>query len=230
MMMGDLDEALKYQQEAEKLYEASADKDGRSVTFNNLGFINIRMHKQPEAEKNFNDGLKLALEIGNKKDIKTSYEGLTEVDSLKGDFKKMLFDYKMFIAYSDSLVNETNTKKSLQLSMQYEFDKKQAADSIKNEEFIKQESLKHEQEIAQQKTYAYGGAAGFMLMLIVAGVSFRAFRQKQKTNTIISHQKELVEEKQKEILDSIYYARRIQRSLLPTEKYIGKSLIRLNKK
>ena len=35
------------------------------------------------------------------------------------------------------------------------------------------------------------------------------------------------EEKQKEILDSIFYARRIQRSLLTTEKYIGRNLKRL---
>ena len=33
-----------------------------------------------------------------------------------------------------------------------------------------------------------------------------------------------IEEKQKEILDSIHYARRIQNSLLPTEKYIEKKL------
>jgi hypothetical protein len=38
----------------------------------------------------------------------------------------------------------------------------------------------------------------------------------------------LVEEKQKEILDSINYAKRIQMALLPNEKYIDKSLNRLN--
>ena len=37
------------------------------------------------------------------------------------------------------------------------------------------------------------------------------------------------EEKQKEILDSIRYAKRIQHSLLPNEKYISKSLDKLNK-
>jgi len=35
-------------------------------------------------------------------------------------------------------------------------------------------------------------------------------------------QKELLEEKQKEILDSIRYAKRIQTSLLPTERYLDK--------
>jgi hypothetical protein len=44
----------------------------------------------------------------------------------------------------------------------------------------------------------------------------------------LQHQK--LEEKQKEIIDSITYARRIQRSLLPTEKYFDQTLKRLMKK
>jgi hypothetical protein len=39
----------------------------------------------------------------------------------------------------------------------------------------------------------------------------------------------LGEEKNKSITDSIQYAKRIQQSLLPTEKYIEKSLKRLKK-
>ena len=46
---------------------------------------------------------------------------------------------------------------------------------------------------------------------------------------IVEEQKQIVEEKNKDILDSIHYARRIQRSLLPTEKYIVKSFARLMK-
>jgi hypothetical protein len=48
-------------------------------------------------------------------------------------------------------------------------------------------------------------------------------------NVEISKQKEIVEEKHKEIKDSINYAKRIQQSQLPTEKYINKSLKRLMK-
>ena len=51
----------------------------------------------------------------------------------------------------------------------------------------------------------------------------------QKQKKLIEAQKKLVEEKQKEILDSIHYARRIQNAILPTEKYIDKTLKRLMK-
>ncbi len=45
----------------------------------------------------------------------------------------------------------------------------------------------------------------------------------------LQKQHEVIEEKNKEILDSIRYARRIQSSLLPTEKYIKARLERLKK-
>jgi len=43
-------------------------------------------------------------------------------------------------------------------------------------------------------------------------------------------QKHLVEEKQKEILDSIHYAKRIQSALLANDKYIDKNIKRLKSK
>ena len=73
-------------------------------------------------------------------------------------------------------------------------------------------------------------------MLILAFVVYRGYSNKKKSNEIITAQKQevefqrdVIEEKQKEIIDSIYYARRIQKSLLPTEKYIHKVFNRLKK-
>ena len=51
-------------------------------------------------------------------------------------------------------------------------------------------------------------------------VNLRLSRQKRE----IEHQKHLVEVKQKEILDSINYAKRIQRAVLPHNKYISEHL------
>jgi len=41
---------------------------------------------------------------------------------------------------------------------------------------------------------------------------------------LVEDQKNMVDIKQKEILDSIRYAKRIQTSLLPSEKYIARVL------
>ena len=46
----------------------------------------------------------------------------------------------------------------------------------------------------------------------------------------LNESKEKTDEKQKEILDSIRYAKRIQQALLPNEKYIERNLNKLNTK
>jgi hypothetical protein len=56
---------------------------------------------------------------------------------------------------------------------------------------------------------------------------YNRFRVTRKQKAIIESQKEIVEEKQKEIMDSIRYAKRIQRSLLPLESTIEKTLKKL---
>ena len=55
-------------------------------------------------------------------------------------------------------------------------------------------------------------------------------KARRKAEKQLVEQKALIEEKQKEIIDSIRYARRIQRSQLPNEKYIDKTLERMKSK
>lgn len=52
--------------------------------------------------------------------------------------------------------------------------------------------------------------------------------QEQKQE--VEMQKHMVDEKQKEILDSIHYAKRIQEALLPTAKSIEKTINELKNK
>ena len=69
--------------------------------------------------------------------------------------------------------------------------------------------------------------AGFVLLVIFSAFLLNRFRVTSRQKKIIEEKNKIVEKKQKEILDSIHYAKRIQQSLLPTEKYIVKNLKRL---
>ena len=65
--------------------------------------------------------------IGNKELIRDSYNALAATDSALGDFKSAFTNHKYYVLYADSLVNEENTKKTVRIQMQYEFDKKETA-------------------------------------------------------------------------------------------------------
>ncbi|HYG53442.1 MAG TPA: hypothetical protein VD905_21285 [Flavobacteriales bacterium] len=58
---------------------------------------------------------------------------------------------------------------------------------------------------------------------------YNRFRVTRKQKHVIEEQKGLVELKQKEVMDSIHYAKRIQQALLPTEKSVTKKLKDLKK-
>jgi tetratricopeptide (TPR) repeat protein len=215
--------------EALKLAELSHSEQAKINALTHIAATYNAMKNYPKAIEYGERSLKLVEthpDPDNKREI---HDVLYKIYEGSGNTAKALYHYKYFIAYRDSIVNEENSKKSFQTQMLYDFNKKQVADSIQNLEKIKMENLKHQQEIQQQKTYTYGGIIGFLLMVIVAGISFRAYRQKQKANKLVSEQKELIEDKQKEILASIHYAKRIQQSLLPPEKYISKTIQRLKK-
>ncbi len=55
-------------------------------------------------------------------------------------------------------------------------------------------------------------------------LKLKAEEQLKETLKNLEEKNKLIEEKQKEILDSIHYAKRIQQALLPTQKYISKNL------
>lgn len=67
-------------------------------------------------------------------------------------------------------------------------------------------------------------------MILNAYLISEFVKAKQKAEKQLSEQKKMIEEKQKEILDSIHYAKRIQTALITGEKYIERNLNSLNKK
>jgi len=223
------DDAFTIQQKSLKIKEEIGDLYGAAISMVSLGSMLEKQKKYKEAKKYFEQSLKISSELGTVEEMKTSYEGLYLCNLGLNNFKDAYLNYKSYIQFKDSLTNESNIKKQTQIEMGYAFDKKQATDSIRNAEHVKSENLKHAQKINQQKVFTYIGIAGFFLMLVVALVSIRAYRQKQKANSLIAQQKHLVEEKQKEILDSIHYAKRIQQALLPSEKMITRKFNELKK-
>jgi flagellar biosynthesis/type III secretory pathway M-ring protein FliF/YscJ len=110
--------------------------------------------------------------------------------------------------------------------MQYEFDKKENATKAEQDK----KDVIAKQEKQKQTLILYSVSSGLLLVIIFLIFIFRSYREKKQANIEIIKQKEIIETKQKEILDSIYYARRIQRSLLPSEKYLDRKLNQMKKK
>ena len=131
----------------------------------------------------------------------------------------------MYTQIKDSIFNKENAAQVAEMQTKYETEKKE------------KELIKSKTESEKQTVIRNAFIAGFAFMIVLAIFIFRGYRNKQKLNIQITAQKhkveiqkDLLEEKQKEILDSIHYAKRIQESLLPNEISIDRALKRLQKK
>jgi len=218
--MGKHDEGLKYQFMSLKSQKEIDNKRGVGFAYCSLGEEFYNQKKYPLAKLYYDSALTIAKAVGAKSQAEAVYKDYAILDSSMGDYTGAFEKYKNYIAYRDSIKNEANTKKIVQEQMQYDFDKKQAEENaIQEKKDADTAAEKKRQEII---TGSVGG--GLVLVLIFSGLLFSRFRVTQKQKQIIEHQKAIVEEKNKEVLDSITYAKRLQDAILPPISVIKKHL------
>ena len=225
--------ALKQYDKAEVLFKKNLihdieSKDTSAIigTYNNLASFSNEMKKWNQAIDYAMKGLELASIHKTPTDIHMSAGCLANAYEKIKNYERAVEYYKLKEQYKDTMVNASSNQQMQELESRFQNEKKELEIvNLNKEKLLQQSEIKNQQaESERQSLQKMAFAVGFALMLILAVIVLRSYNQKKRDNKIITHQKELVEEKQKEILDSIRYAKRIQQSLLPSEKYIEKKL------
>lgn len=215
--------AVDYLERSLKIKMESGDKRGIASAYINMGQLLKKEKNYAKNKKQLLLALDIAREINAKDLIHACYEALSITETDLGDHKSAYEHYKLYRIYNDSLFNEESSKKTAQLSAQYESEKKDNEIKLLNKDKEKQAAIT-EAESKKQQIIIWSVVGGLLLVLILSSFIYNRWRITQKQKFIIEQQKHLVEEKQKEILDSIRYAKRIQTSLLPTHIYIHRQL------
>jgi len=228
---GDLDDALTYYLESLKIQELV--NDGNVAwCYNKIIKIYNKQKKYKEAERDGNYALLSAKDMDVLHLVAELNQTLSETYVGLGNARKAVDCYQTFIAARDSLKNEESAKKAAKLASNFEFDKKEMAAKLIQDE----KDLRTFEEKKKQKIIIWSVCSILLLVFTLTIFIFRGYKQKQKANNelavknaTIERQKQDVEEKQKEILDSIHYAKRIQRSMMPSERLIEKNMKKLKK-
>jgi serine phosphatase RsbU (regulator of sigma subunit) len=107
----------------------------------------------------------------------------------------------------------------VEVQTKYETEKKelQIASLSKDKEL-------NDTKLKEQRTLIYSVSAGLVLLLSLCFFIFRGYREKKKANAELEEKNGMIEEKNKDITDSINYAKRIQRAILTSESYLKKHL------
>lgn len=221
--MGNYQKAEEYYLETLRLREEIGNKNGIVNSTIGLAEIYTKSGKFDKALYYLNYGLKIAKEINAKDLIEQNYQGLAETCEKMNRHDKALEYFKLYSNMRDTLLGEENAKYISRMGAMYDSERKDNEINFLNKDREKQEVLRLS-ERKKQKVITIVVSVGLFFVLVFAFFIYRSYRQKQKDNVEITRQKEIIEEKNKEVRDSITYAKRIQAAILPPDKLVTSQL------
>ncbi|MDP2386394.1 MAG: tetratricopeptide repeat protein [Bacteroidota bacterium] len=229
--------AIKCNDQGFQIRKSSADTMGMMASMENLGLIYIKQKNPARAIEISNQVIELAIKNRAREDLKYAYINLKDAYELKGDYKAAFKIQTKLMFLKDSLRNEDNISKLAELEAKYN-NKEKEKELIEMK--LVQKLRESENESAHKKKNLY------IWILIISGVSFlfisfllfKRFKEKNKIakelefkNEAIEAQKRIIDkayneltEINKDITDSIKYAKRIQKAIFPHSEFFKKLL------
>ena len=224
-------QAIQYAEVALEIRKKVDDTHELASSYQHAAMAYAGIKNYIKAKELLTEAIRLA-QKSNSLDIKqTAYNGMANTLYEMGATKEA-YNYRLlYESVKDSVLNNESNRQLNQLTTLYETEKKEQQIKLLNKDKAVQIA-----ELKKQKIIIWAVVIGMCMMFVFVLVVVRSLRINKKKNRIIQlqkeaveKQKEIVEEKQKEILDSIHYAKRIQTALITSEKYIANSLSRLMK-
>jgi tetratricopeptide (TPR) repeat protein len=225
--LGDPVKALDYHFQGLAIYREINSKKGISETMSNIAEVYFGQGKYKDAKTYCVKAYDLSRELGYPVNISNTAELLSRIYEKENNWKEALNMHRVHMQMRDSVFNEQTQRSTLKQQMKYEYEKQEA---LKEAEHQKQLAIGNIEKKRQELlNWAAGG--GFVLVFLFAGFMFSRYRVTQRQKGIIEKQKQTVDlaydqltEKNKEMIDSIRYAKRIQTALLKGEDHVSKHL------
>ncbi len=168
------------------------------------------MKQYDKAIASFNESLKLSVEFKDYDYESENYGSMASTYYEMGNYKQA---YELFHKYKemdDSLTNKEIVNELNSIKTKYDSEKKQ-----KEIELLKVNANKN-------RIVNISLIAGGVLLLLLIVVILNRYRLKEKTNKLLESQNHIISEKNKDISDSINYAKKIQDAILPSINDIQK--------
>lgn len=227
----DSEKAIEFYTNALDIYKESNIRNGIAFTSNNLADVLLSKGRTEEAIVLYKEALANANIIQNKDLSRTITLGLSKLYKAKNDFKTSLEYFEYATALQDSISQDMNKKRIAEI--EFEGTIKLKEKELEAAEF---EIIQKEEKNKQYRIYMMIGIAVILLIAVFLILIYYQFKQKKKANYLLEiNKKELeiantelektngiLELKNIQITDSINYAKRIQRAILPANNLIKK--------
>lgn len=168
-------DALQHYQISLKKFEAINDPAGAAEQTIFIGKTYFKLGQFAAAKKYLIDGLDMAVKVGEKKNLATSYLYLSMIDSAAGNTASAYKYYKSYVLYKDSIFNMQSSQNLSLYKTQLEFEKKDHEINLLAAENKLQSALAEKQ--SQRRNFAYLLSA---LMLATGVYVFLRYKKQSK--------------------------------------------------
>jgi tetratricopeptide (TPR) repeat protein len=224
--------AIDYFEKAKEINEFVDYKIGIALALNKLGMVYQKLNLQTKAISTAKVAYNISNDIGDLNGIELSTSILYQNHKKLNQIDDALKMYELNVLIKDSIINQDNLQSIINQQYQYEYEKKSLADSIRHQDeiVIHQAEFKAEQEQRKkQRVILFGVIILLTLIGVFSVYLYTRFRLIRRQRNLINEQKKTVdkafgelgvekkkvERKNKQIITSINYAKKIQRAILP---------------
>ena len=229
-LMKNYAKSLEYYTKALEIRTALGDEYAITILKFNLGTTNYELKKYALAKVYFLDVLNRAKEESNYETLMNTYKQLTVIARETNDGNAYMEYAGSYIELKDSITAAENVKSISELQNKYESEKKEKDILLLKKENEKKDEL-NRVEKKNKLVVIISSVFIVLLMAVFARIVWKRYKitirqkniiEKQKQQT--EYQKVLIEEKQKEVMDSITYAKRLQDAILPSSAHWKKCI------
>jgi tetratricopeptide (TPR) repeat protein len=225
-LKNDLDSAEKCYKVSLRLSVRNSDRFQEELVLGNLGSLAVKKNDLSQAERLFKNSLLIANEVHDLEGIVGMHLELANLYRKLKKFDLSVDHYGKYAELKNELDQVNNEKGKQQAQLRYEYEKEKL-ELVKEQEKL---SIIEQGEKRKQQFIIYSVSACLIVVAVFLVFLYKRFKVTSAQKVIIEEQKKLVEFKQKEVLDSIRYAKRIQMAQIPSEKAFAGALNRLLKK
>lgn len=223
MIKGVMDSSLYYVYKGKEYREKTNDQANLAGSYNNIASY-YKIKKNYNLAAKFADtSYAIAVKIHSKQALIEVLQTYYEICDVQGNFKDALKYYKEKQLLTQELENENVEKKIAEYQGGYELEKKEKELNESKNQLLLKEAKEGKQKVKINLLIV-------ILIVSVAGIVLVINRNKKisAANKIISdqkvkveEQKQIIEEKHKDITDSINYAQKIQTALIISENKLS---------
>ena len=212
--MGNRKEALPLMLRAEKILKEYEAYDALASTHHSLMMYYADEKNHRKAVEYGELCMQFYLKTGDISGQETALPNLSVAYANLGEYEKAYEYSDLFIRIKDTIYKEDMVKQYSEMQTRFDTESKN-----KQIQLLEKDKKISSQELEKKKTERKILLLGVALLAVIISIILLAYVQKKKSNQLLAEQKKIVEEKHKEITDSINYAKRIQSAILFNDQW-----------